>query len=73
MHATINEMEENLWSTGYLYGNVHAGSGKMQERENHVDDMQMRQTDESWWMSSQLIHTKTITQIDHTTESHGIG
>ena len=71
MHATINEMEENLWSTGYLYGN--AGSGKVQEHKNHVDDVQMRQTDKSWWMSSQMSHTKTITKIDHTTESHGIG
>ena len=45
----------------------------MQEHENHVDDVQMRQTDESWWMMSQTSHTKTITQINCTTESHGIG
>ena len=45
-------------------GHLH-GIRKMQEYENHVDDMQMRQTDESWWMMSQTSHTKTITQINH--------
>ena len=26
----------------------------MQEHENCADDMQIRQTDESWWMMSQM-------------------
>ena len=42
----------------------------MQEHENCVDDMQMMQTDESWWMMSQTSHTKqshqSIVQINHT-------
>ena len=45
------------------------GSQKMWEHENHVDDVQMRQTDESWWMTSQMSHTKqlhkSITQLNH--------
>ena len=52
MHRTINEMWENSLSTGYLLGNVYVGLGKMQECENHVNNVQMRQTDESWWMMS---------------------
>ena len=42
----------------------------MWEHENCVDDMQMRQTDELWWMMSQMRHTKwshkSIAQINHT-------
>ena len=41
----------------------------MQECENHVYDVQMRQTDESWWMTSQMSHTKqshkSIAQLNH--------
>ena len=41
----------------------------MQECENHADDVQMRQTDESWWMTSQMSHTKqsqkSIAQLNH--------
>ena len=43
--------------------------GKMWEYENHVDDMQTRQTDELWWMTSQMSHTKQshklIAQLNH--------
>ena len=37
--------------------------------ENHADDMQMRQTDKSWWMMSQTSHTKqshkSVAQLNH--------
>ena len=62
-------MWENLWITGNLLGNIYMGSGKMQEHENCADDVQMRQTDKSQWMMSQMSHTKqshkTITQLNH--------
>ena len=46
----------------------------MQEHENHVDDVQMRQTDESQWMTSQMSSTnKTIVQINHTKQFHKMG
>ena len=51
----------------------------MEEHENHAGDVQMRQTDESQWMMSQMSHTKqlhksicrkqlhkSIAQINHT-------
>ena len=66
-HATINKMWEISQSTIYLLNNVYAGSGKLQEHENCMDDMQMKQTDESWWMMSQTSQAeqshKSITQI----------
>ena len=66
----MQQSQENLWSTGYLHRNVYAGSGKMQEHENHTDNVQIRQTDESWWMMSQTSHTKeshkSIVQLNHT-------
>ena len=55
------------------YLDVYVGSGKTRECENCADDMQMRQTDKLQWMMSQMSHTKTIAQINHITESHGIG
>ena len=39
------------------------GSGKTWEHENHADDMQTRQTDESWWMTSQMSHTKQLHKL----------
>ena len=45
----------------------------MQEHESHVDDVKMRQTDKLKGMTSQMSHTKTIGQINWTTELHGIG
>ena len=36
------------------------GSGKMREHDKHVDDVQTRQADESWWMTSQMSHTKQL-------------
>ena len=43
--------------------------GKLQECENHVNNVQMRLTDETWWMMSQTSHTKqshkSITQLNH--------
>ena len=63
-------MSEILLSTICLLSNTYVGSGKMQECENHGDDMQMRQTDESWWMMSQTSHVKqshkSIAQINWT-------
>ena len=48
----------------------------MQECENHVDDVQTRQTDKLWWMMSQMSCTKwshkTIAQINHTNQLHKI-
>ena len=42
----------------------------MQEHEHHVDDMQMRKTDESCWKMSQMSHAKQLhksnAQINHT-------
>ena len=70
MHAATNKMLENVWSTSYLLRNIYTGSGKIQECENHGDDMQMRQTDKLQWMMSQMSHTKqshkSITQLNHT-------
>ena len=41
----------------------------MWECEKHVDDVQMRQTNELQWMTSQTSHTKqlqkSITQLNH--------
>ena len=31
---------------------------KMWEHESHADDVKMRQTDKSQWMTSQMSHTK---------------
>ena len=46
------------------------GITKIQECENCVNDVQMTLTDESWWMTSQMSHTKqlhkSITQLIHT-------
>ena len=42
----------------------------MWEHENHVDDVQMRQTDKLQWMTSHTSHTKqsqkSIAQLNHT-------
>ena len=48
--GSINKMQENSWSTGYLLRDTYVGPGKIQKHENHADNMQMRQTDEMWWM-----------------------
>ena len=47
------QMQEILWGTIHLLNNVYAGSGK-QENEKTM----MKQTDESWWMISQMSHAK---------------
>ena len=42
----------------------------MWEHDNCVGNVQMRQTDESWWITSQMSHTtqshKSIAQLNHT-------
>ena len=58
-----NFMEYHL-----LLGKIYAGSGKHGNMKNHADDMQMRQTDKSQWMMSQMC--KTMSQIIHTNQSH---
>ena len=52
------QMWEILWSTVYLLGNIYVGSGKYGNMKDHVDDVQMRQTDLSQWMTSQKSHAK---------------
>ena len=37
---------------------TYSNQGKMQEHENCADDMQMKQTDKSWWTTSQTSLTK---------------
>ena len=67
-------MWENSWSTVYLLGNIYVGSGKTQECGNHVDDIQMRQTDKSQWMMSQMRQTDEswwmMSQMSHMKQSH---
>ena len=65
MHTTINKMWGNLWSTSYLLTNVYTGSGKTWEHETHMDNMQMQQIDELWWMTSQMSHTKQLHKSMH--------
>ena len=45
-------MKENSWGLCNGNGKGYAGIPKMHEHEKHVNDMQMRQTDESWGMTS---------------------
>ena len=44
------------------------------QSENHVDDVQVRQTDESLWMMSQMVQAKqlhkSVAQISCTNQSH---
>ena len=71
LKCTYNNQQDvgNLWITGNLLRNVYVGSGKMQEHENHADDVHTRQTDELWWITSQPHHNH-ITQNNHTDQSH---
>ena len=58
-HLCCNQQTwEISWSTRYLLSNVYTGSGKTWELENHVDDIKMKQADESWWMMPQMSHAK---------------
>ena len=61
-------MQEISQSTAYLLSNIYAGSGKCGSVKKHADDVPMRQTDESWWMTSQMSQQshKSITQINDT-------
>ena len=37
----------------------------MWEHENHADDVQMSQTDKSWWMMSQRVTQNNCTDQSH--------
>ena len=43
-YATINDMWEISWKTGYLLSNVYAGIEEIMGMGYCVDDMQMMQT-----------------------------
>ena len=51
-YATINDMWEISWKTGYLLGNIYMGIGEIMGMGNHVDNVQMIQTVESQLMTS---------------------
>ena len=57
-------------NTGYLLGNVDAGTQEFTGMGNRVNDRQTRLTDESQMMTSHRGHTsqshKRITQMNHT-------
>ena len=57
-YATINDMWEISWKTGYLLRNVHMGIGEIAGTEYHVDDVQTMQTVESQLMTSHGSCTK---------------
>ena len=48
MHTTINMMGETHGTPVTYSGKITWESQKMRECENHVNDMQTRQTDELW-------------------------
>ena len=69
-YATINNMQEISWNTGYLLGNIYTGVGEFVGMGYCVDDMQTMQTVKLQLMMSCGSHTKqlhkSIAQNDHT-------
>ena len=69
-YATINDMQEISWKTGYLFGNVYAAIGGIEGMGYCVDHEQMIQTVESQLMMSWGSHTKqtqkSIAQMNRT-------
>ena len=69
-YATINDMWEISWNTGYLLRNADVGIQEFTGTGYHVDDMQMIPTVESQLMMSQGSRTKrshkSIAQTNHT-------
>ena len=57
-YATINDMWEISWKTGYLLRNVHVGIGEITGMGYHVDNVQTIQTVESQLMMSCGSRTK---------------
>ena len=57
-YATINDMQEISWNTGYLLSNVYVGIGEFMGMGYCVDDMQMMQTVELQLMMSCGSRTK---------------
>ena len=51
-YATINNMWEISWNTGYLLSNIYTGIGEIMGMGYCVDDMQSMQTVESQLMTS---------------------
>ena len=52
-------------STGYLLGNVDTGTQEFAGMGNHVNDRQMRRTDES-----QVMTSHRVAQVNRTNELH---
>ena len=69
-YATINDMQEISWKTGYLFGNVYAVIGGIEGMGYCVDHEQTIQTVESQLMMSSGSHTKqtqkSIAQMNRT-------
>ena len=51
-YATINDMQEISWNTGYLLGNIYVGIGEIAGTGYHVNNVQMMQTDKLQFMTS---------------------
>ena len=68
--ATINNMWEISWKTGYLLGNIDAGIGEFAGMGYHVDDVQMMPPVESQLMMSRGSHTKQSHKSIAQNESH---
>ena len=73
-YATINDMQEISWKTGYLLGNIYAGIGEIAGTGYHVDDRQTMQTVKSQlmtsWGSCTKQSQKSIAQTNCTKQSH---
>ena len=59
-YATINDMHEISWKTGYLLRNIHAGIWEIAGMGYCVDDVQTMQTIESQLMMSCGSHAKQL-------------
>ena len=73
-YTTINDTRELSQDIGYLLRNVDVGTQEFTGTGNCVDDGQTTRTDESQMMTSHQGRTsqshKSITQTNHTNESH---
>ena len=57
-YATINDMQEISWNTGYLLGNIDMGIWEFTGMGYHVDDVQTMPPVELQLMMSWGSHTK---------------
>ena len=69
-YATINNMQEISWKTGYLLSNIYMGIQGFAGMGYCVDDMQMMPPVKLQLMTSQGSCTKQITHINCTNELH---